>query len=206
MLQFKVIIDQCPCILFSTYIINLLLFLFTFPGTAFSAEWVNDNFTSIKLSWQPDSGVATYTVTYTPVNASGAIDSSSEDQMVVAGSTVTLSGLNPMAWYIFRVEIETLSSTPADGVGIGVYVCVRVCVCVCVCVRGYCIPDSTCILYELHELYTRSFSPFSGVGVAFGVIVVLAVALLLVLSILWSASHFSLVQLELAMSYPIVQC
>ena len=106
-------------------------FLFTVPGTAFSAEWVNDNLTSIKLSWQPDSGVATYTVTYTPVNASGAIDSSREQQVVVAGSTVTLSGLNPMAWYIFRVEVETLSGTPsaANGVGIGV--------CVCLCFMCY---------------------------------------------------------------------
>ena len=105
---------------------NLPSILFTVPGIAFSAEWVNDNFTSIKLSWQPDSRVATYTVTYTPVNARGAIDSCRSQQVVVAGSTVTLSGLNPMAWYIFHVEVETFSATASAGIG----------VCVCMCVWG----------------------------------------------------------------------
>ena len=80
------------------------------------------------------------------------------------------------------------------------HACVLVCVCACVDI-AYLIQHASCMSYMSY--IQGLFSPCSGVGVAFGVIVVLAIALLLVLSILWSASHFSLTQLELAMSCPL---
>ena len=70
--------------------------------------------------------VAMYTVSYSPVfnNASGTIDRTTTLQVKTKSSTVTVSGLNPMAWYFFHVEIDkneagTGSSSLASGVGIG---------------------------------------------------------------------------------------
>lgn len=98
--------------------------------TAFSAQWIDGSFTAIQLSWEPvtlaDDVVAMYTVSYSPVsnNASGTIDSITALQMKTMSSTVTVSGLNPTAWYFFRVEIEENEAGPgssslASGVGIG---------------------------------------------------------------------------------------
>ena len=83
----------------------------------------------MQLSWGPmtvaDGVAVVYTVSYSPVvNASGAIDSAATMQKQTTSSTVTLSGLNPTAWYYFRVElVENVaaggSSSTDSGVGIG---------------------------------------------------------------------------------------
>ena len=68
----------------------------------------------------------------------------------------------------------------------------RVCVCVCVCMCVRVFIDIAYLIEHVSGMNYKVLFPFSGAGVAFGVIVVLSVALLLVLSIVWSASHCSL--------------
>lgn len=107
---------------------SLIISCFGITVTAFSAEWTDGSFTAMKLSWEPvtapEGAAALYTVSFSPVNASGIIDSAATMQKQTMSSTVTVSGLNPTAWYYFQLEIEENaagpdSSTIASGVGIG---------------------------------------------------------------------------------------
>ena len=83
--------------------------------TGLSFEWIDGNFTSLQVSWDPvtppQGGGVTYHVSYTPVLANGTVR-----EEVVEESSILLTDLDPSLFYSVTVEatIQDASSTSAN--------------------------------------------------------------------------------------------
>ena len=86
--------------------------------TGLSFEWIDGNFTSLQVSWDPvtppQGGGVTYHVSYTPVLANGTITEVVTSE--VEESRILLSGLDPSLFYSVTVEaiIQDASSASAN--------------------------------------------------------------------------------------------
>ena len=90
--------------------------------TGLSFEWIDGNFTSLQVSWDPvtppQGGGVTYRVSYTPVLANVSLMRACMKEVITTVTEVSstlLSGLDPNLFYSVMVEVIILNGLPTDS-------------------------------------------------------------------------------------------
>ena len=85
------------------------------PVTSLSFEWTSYNFTSLQVSWQPESapqgGLVRYTVHYSPITSNTVACQTTSAQ--TTDTTIIISRLNPELFYSVSVAVDVQDASPS---------------------------------------------------------------------------------------------